>query len=435
MNEETMNLEAIEEEAVEEKVIYVPKVQDMDTYLIQHYKDFMMTNLNTMLDNGRIGEVLGHEVVSEQILPGECNFRRFDYWRLNQTDLLIDIDLRIELQVKTEAGITATAGIGQNLYLCKIAMDIVAKHIPADENGVRIAELDEMEYRKQLWEHRPLTDFWRVGAGISRKLEAKGLYTMGDIACYSLGPPYSVYNEDTLYKLFGVNAELLIDHAWGWEPCTIRDIKAFKPENDSLSSGQVLQSPYPFDKAKLIVKEMTDALVLELVDKHLETDQIVLTVCYDTENLKQSQDGEAYQGEVETDRYGRKVPKPVHGSVNLGGYSSSTKLILEKTVELYDRIADPRLLIRRVYVVANHLMDEASVLQPVSEQMDFFTDYRQEEADREAEEKRLAKEEKQQKVLLEIKRKFGKNAILKGMNLEEGATGKDRNEQIGGHKA
>ena len=346
-----------------------------------------------------------------------------------------DLAMTIIRSVLEETGITATAGIGPNLYLCKIAMDIVAKHILADENGVRIAELDEMEYRKQLWEHRPLTDFWRVGAGISRKLEARGLYTMGDIACCSLGPPYSVYNEDTLYKMFGVNAELLIDHAWGWEPCTIRDIKAFKPENDSLSSGQVLQSPYPFDKAKLIVKEMTDALVLELVDKHLKTDQIVLTVCYDTENLKASENGEAYQGEIETDRYGRKVPKPVHGSVNLGGYSSSTKLILEKTVELYDRIADPRLSIRRIYVVANHLMDEASVPQPVSEQMDFFTDYRQEEADREAKEKRLAKEEKQQKVLLEIRRKFGKNAILKGMNLEEGATGKDRNEQIGGHKA
>ena len=212
------------------------------------------------------------------------------------------------LDVLNLTGITATAGIGTNLYLCKVAMDIEAKHIPADENGVRIAELDERSYRSSLWDHRPLTDFWRIGRGYSKKLEERALYTMGDIARCSLGGPMDYYNEDLLYKMFGVNAELLIDHAWGWEPCTLADIKAYKPQSSSVGSGQVLHCPYPFEKAKLVTREMADLLVLDLVDKGLVTDQIVLTVGYDIDNLKDSARRKAYHGEVRTDRYGRKVP-------------------------------------------------------------------------------------------------------------------------------
>ena len=258
--------------------------------------------------------------------------------------------MKLIQEVLRETGITATAGIGTNLYLCKIAMDIVAKHIPADENGVRIAELDEMSYRHKLWNHRPLTDFWRVGSGYAKKLEENRIFTMGDVA------ECSVYNEDLLYKLFGVNAELLIDHAWGWEPCTIADIKAYKPENNSISSGQVLHCPYDFDKGKLIVREMTDLLVLDLVDKGLVTDQLVLTVRYDSENIPSN-----YSGKLSADRYGRKTPKSAHGSINLDGFTSSTKLILEKISELYDRIVNKKLMVRRMYVVANHVVLPRSI--------------------------------------------------------------------------
>ena len=333
-------------------------------------------------------------------------------------------------------GITATAGIGTNLYLCKVAMDIVAKHTEADEDGVRIAELDEISYRKLLWNHTPLTDFWRVGRGYTRKLKEVGLYTMGDIARCSIGKPGEYYNEDLLYKLFGINAELLIDHAWGYEPCTIADIKAYKPESNSISSGQVLQCPYTWEKARLVVKEMTDLLVLDLVEKGLVTDQMVLTIGYDIENLSDPARSRLYNGPVTTDHYGRQVPKHAHGTINLKRQTSSTQLIMQAVMELYDRIADRNLLIRRITLVANRVVFETSISKTDSfEQLDLFTDYealRKKEAE---EATNLEREKNMQKALLDIKKKYGKNAILKGMNLEEGATAKDRNAQIGGHKA
>ena len=337
---------------------------------------------------------------------------------------------KLILEVLRTTGITATAGIGTNLFLCKVAMDITAKHIPADENGVRIASLDEMEFRRKLWNHRPLTDFWRVGRGISRKLEAHGIYTMGDVArC-------SVHNEDLLYKLFGVNAELLIDHAWGWEPCTISDIKAFRPSTNSLGSGQVLHCPYTAQKAKLVLREMADLLVLDLVDKGLVTDQIVVTVGYDIENLTDPERSKSYRGEVVTDHYGRRIPKHSHGTANLGRFTSSTKTILQAVDRLYDEIVDENLLIRRLNIVACRITrEEEAPVNNTLEQLDLFSDpedqgrrFAQEEAQREREKRR-------QQAMLIIKKKYGKNAILKGMNLEEGATARDRNAQIGGHKA
>ena len=325
-------------------------------------------------------------------------------------------------------GITATAGIGTNLYLCKIAMDVGAKKITADADGARIAELDEMSYRRTLWDHTPLTDFWRVGKGYAEKLASVGIYTMGDIARCSLGKITDYYNEDLLYKLFGVNAELLIDHAWGWEPCTIADIKAYKPEAKSIGSGQVLQEPYPFEKARLVADEMADALALDLVSKNLVTDQIVMTVGYDIANKD-------YKGEITIDRYGRKIPKHAHGTQNLKMQTSSEKLIRAATLELFDRIVDKDLLVRRLYITAGKVVDESEKKEPVSEQMNFFTDYVAEEKKRAEEKERLEKERKRQQAVLDIKNKYGKNAILKGMNLEEGATAKSRNGQIGGHKA
>lgn len=273
-------------------------------------------------------------------------------------------------------GITATAGIGSNLYLCKVAMDIVAKHIEPDQNGARIAELDEMTYRRLLWNHRPLTDFWRVGKGYARKLEEHGIFTMGDVARCSVGKPNDYHNEELLYRLFGVNAELLIDHAWGWEPCAMADIKAYKPAANSIGSGQVLQCPYDSVKAKLIVREMTDLLVLNLVDKGLVTDQLVLTVGYDIENLTDPEIRKRYQGEIVTDRYGRKIPKHAHGTANLDRKTSSTMLILDAVMDLYDRIIDHNLLVRRIYVTACHVTEEsAASKQPAFEQLDLFTDY------------------------------------------------------------
>mgnify|MGYP005785104539 CR=1 FL=1 len=347
-----------------------------------------------------------------------------------------ELAMKIILDVLHTAGITATAGIGTNLYLCKVAMDIEAKHISPDKNGVRIAELDEMSYRRKLWSHRPLTDFWRVGKGYANKLEQNGIFTMGDVARCSIGKPNEYYNEDLLYKLFGVNAELLIDHAWGWEPCTIADIKAYKPESNSIGSGQVLQYPYDFEKAKLVVKEMTDALVLDLVDKGLVTNQLTLTVGYDIENLTDQNRRKKYHGEVKTDRYGRNIPKHAHGTANLEGYSSSTKQIMAAMLELFDRIVDKNLLIRRLNVTANRVIDEKSMPKPPQyQQMDFFTDYAAEQEKQKEEQAELAREKKIQEAMIDIKKRFGKNAVLKGTNLSEGATGKDRNNQIGGHKA
>ncbi len=330
-------------------------------------------------------------------------------------------------------GITATAGIGSNLYLCKIAMDIMAKHEKPDENGVRIAELDELTYRKNLWSHTPITDFWRVGRGYARKLERCGIFTMGDIARCSIGKDGDFYNEELLYKMFGVNAELLIDHAWGYEPCTIAEIKSYTPENNSLGSGQVLKSPYPYEKAKLIVREMTELLVLDLVEKRLATNQMVLTVGYDIENLKDKEN--AYQGEITTDRYGRKIPKHAHGTANLGLYTTSTQKIIAAVMELFDRIIDPTLFVRRVTLTANHVIAESKVQKEQEfEQLDLFS-MLQEKEQNEKEKEQLEKERKMQEAIIELKHKFGKNAILKGMNLQEGGTTIERNGQIGGHKA
>ncbi len=343
---------------------------------------------------------------------------------------------KIMEDVLCETGITATAGIGTNLYLCKVAMDVEAKHIEPDERGVRIAELDERSYREKLWTHRPITDFWRVGRGYARKLAENGMYTMGDVARCSIGEAEDFYNEELLYKLFGINAELLIDHAWGYEPVTMADIKAYKPQSNSISSGQVLQRPYDFEKGKLIVREMTDLLVLDLVDKRLVTDQMVLTVGYDVENLTNKEIAAAYKGEVTRDRYGRRVPKHAHGTINLNRKTSSTRLITDAVMELYDRIVDPRLFVRRITLVANRVIDEDKAREEQRfTQLELFTDYEALEEERRQEEAELEKERKIQEAMLSVKKKYGKNAILKGMNLEEGATARERNRQIGGHKA
>ena len=327
-------------------------------------------------------------------------------------------------EVLETTGITATVGIGTNLYLAKVAMDIVAKKTEPDKDGVRIAQLDEMSYRQRLWDHRPLTDFWRVGRGYARKLQQHGIFTMGDIARCSID------NEALFYKLFGVNAELLIDHAWGWEPATIADIKAYRPTTNSLGSGQVLHEPYTWEKARLIVREMADLLILDLVDKGLVTDQMVLTIGYDRENLLDPQRRKAYQGEITRDPYGREIPKHAHGSVNLGRYTASTRLITDAVMELYDRITDPNLLVRRVNIVAARILPESKAPREEG-QMDLFTDW----AAKEKEEADLEREKRRQQAVLTIRRKYGKNAILKGMNYQEGATTRDRNAQIGGHKA
>ena len=349
-----------------------------------------------------------------------------------------ELALKIIRRVLAETGITATAGIGTNLYLCKIAMDVVAKRMPADADGVRIAELDEQSYRRIMWTHRPLTDFWRVGRGISRRLEAEGLYTMGDVARCSIGKKSDYYNEDLLYRLFGVNAELLIDHAWGWESCGMADIKAYRPDSSSISVGQVLQHPYEFDKAKLVMREMTDGLALDLVSKKLVTDQMVLTVNYDVENLADPVRRERYRGPVSVDYYGRPAPKHAHGSVGLGGHTSSTRRIVDAVMALFDRVVDRDLLIRRMYIVANNTLNEEDARRAEagrSVQLDMFTDY-EAEARRAAEADAVrAKERRQQEVVLAIKEKYGKNAILRGVNFEEGATARDRNAQIGGHRA
>ena len=339
--------------------------------------------------------------------------------------------MRMIRDVLKTTGITATAGIGTNLYLAKIAMDIVAKHAEPDSDGVRIAELDEMSYRRRLWDHRPITDFWRVGRGYARKLETIGISTMGDVA------RQSVRDEEILYSLFGVNAELLIDHAWGWEPCTMHDVKAYKPEKSSLGAGQVLQCAYEVDRARLVMREMTDTLVLDLVEKHLVTDQIVITVGYDVENLTDPARRKRYRGKIVTDHYGRQIPQHAHGTANLDGYTSSTRKIMAAVMELYDRIVDKDLLVRRMNISANRVVGESDAPEKNDgcEQLDFFTDYdaRQEAQREEAEQ--LERERKLQEAEISIKKKFGKNAVLKGMNLEEGATAKNRNRQIGGHKA
>ena len=347
--------------------------------------------------------------------------------------------MKLIREVLSKTRITATAGIGTNLYLAKIAMDIEAKHIPADQDGVRIAELDEMSYREKLWCHRPLTDFWRVGRGTARKLEEIGLYTMGDVARCSVGRDSDYYNEDLLYQLFGVNAELLIDHAWGYEPCTIEEIRAYQPRSSSISSGQVLQEPYSFEKTRIVVREMAEHISLDLVAKGLTTDQIVLTVGYDIENLTDPERRRKYKGPVTVDYYGRRVPKHAHGTANLPERTSAGTVIGRAVMELYDRIMDRDLLARRIYIYACRLeKEEKKTDQPAfaeGEQLDMFTDYEARKQEEEKHREDLEKEHQMQKAMLAIKEKYGKNAILSGTSLQEGATGRDRNRQIGGHKA
>jgi DNA polymerase V len=337
----------------------------------------------------------------------ECFMDVTNYLKLYQMSAR-ELTVKMIQDVLENTGITATAGVGSNLYLSKIAMDIVAKHVDADENGVRIAELNEQSYRRLLWDHKPITDFWRIGKGIAKRLESNGMLTMGDIARASL------YNEDLLYRILGIDAELLIDHAWGYEPCGMEDIKAYKPSSNSISTGQVLPYPYDFSKARIIVQEMTDLLVLDLVEKGLVTDNLTLTIDYDRSSLA----GGIYKGTISYDRYGREVPKSAHGTARLASASCSSKKILSAITELYDKIVEKELTVRRVTISANNLVEESY------EQLDLFTDPAKQ-----------AKERKLQEAMLTIKKKFGKNAILKGINLEEGATTKDRNNQIGGHRA
>ncbi len=343
-----------------------------------------------------------------------------------------DLAIRIIRDVLKTTGITATAGIGTNMYLAKIAMDIKAKKMPADKDGVRIAELDEMSYREEMWNHKPLTDFWRIGHGYAKKLEQNRMYTMGDVARIST----TAYGRKLLKKLFGINAKLLVDHAWGYEPCTLREAMSYTPENTSISMGQVLHCAYNFDGARLIVREMTELLVLDLVEKRLVTDQIVLTIGYDIENLKNPKIAREYTGEIKADYLGRLVPKHAHGTANIERFTSSAMLISDAVMKLFDRIVDPKLLVRRINLTASRLMAEGEAKEKNRfEQTDMFTDYALEDTLRENKEKLLEKEKKIQKATVEIRNRFGKNAILKGMNLKEGATTIDRNKQIGGHRA
>lgn len=376
-----------------------------------------------------------YQIYLKYVAPEDIHVYSVDEVFIDVTDYLraygmtaYELADTIVRDVLTHTGITATAGIGDNLYLSKIAMDIVAKHIEADRDGVRIAALTEQSYREQLWAHRPLTDFWRIGHGYARTLAAHGMFTMGDIArC-------SVYNEALLFRLFGKNAELLIDHAWGREPCEIRQIQSYRPESTSLSLGQVLKEPYDYDKARLIIREMTELLTLDLVDKGLVTDQLVLTVGYDIANLTDAVRRRKFQGEVVTDHYGRKISKQAHGSENLGRYTSSTRQLTEAVMRLFERIVDDKLLVRRMYVVANHTVSEQQI-SCTCEQLDLFSCTPAAAAQRQREEEERRNERKIQKTMLSLHKRFGKNAVIKGMNLKEGATTVERNGTIGGHRA
>lgn len=377
-----------------------------------------------------------YQIYLKYVAPEDIHVYSIDEVFMDVTDYLVsyrttahELAATLMRDVLNNTGITATAGIGSNLYLAKIAMDIVAKHLAADKEGMRIAELDEMTYRRMLWNHRPLTDFWRVGHGIAERLALYGIDTMGKIARCSLD------NEELLYRLFGVNAELLIDHAWGWEPCTIDKIKAYKPENNSLGSGQVLTCPYTADKALVVMKEMADSLALDLLDKHLVTDQLIMTVGYDIESLTNPEVSKKYHGEVVIDRYGRQVPKHAQGSIALNAPTSSTRKITEATTELFQRIVNADLLIRRLNLAANHVVSENITVKKEPIQLDLFTDYEELRRQEDKERAELDKERRMQETVLELKKRFGKNAILKGLNFQEGATGKERNAQIGGHKA
>ncbi len=375
-----------------------------------------------------------YKVYLKYIAPEDMHGYSIDEVFIDATNYLstykmsaINIAKTIVGDVLKTTGITSVAGVGTNLYLSKIAMDIMAKRTTPDENGFRVAYLDEMLYKRKLWEHKPLTDFWRIGKGYMKKLEQHGLYTMGDIARCSVGTEKEYYNEDLLYKLFGVNAELLIDHAWGYEPCTLEHVKCYKSESNSISSGQVLQKPYNFEDTKLVVREMAELLVLDLVVKGLVTDQIVLTIGYDVENIK-----EGFNGEIKIDSYGRKIPKHVHGTQNLKDYTSSAKIIVDATMQLCERILNSQLLSRRINIVAEHVVLEDDIQKKLEyEQLDLFSDNDKSDSD----DKVLLKERSRQLAIVKIQKKYGKNAILKGMNLKKGATAKERNETIGGHKA
>ena len=383
-----------------------------------------------------------YQIYLRHVAPEDIHVYSIDEVFIDATDYLTsyrltarEFAMQMILEVLRETGITATAGIGSNLYLCKVAMDIEAKHIQPDRNGVRIARLTEETYRRLLWDHRPLTDFWRVGRGYAKKLEQNGLYTMGDIARCSLGRPDELHNEELLYRLFGVNAELLIDHAWGWEPCTIADIKAYRPRSGSLCSGQVLPKPYEYEKARLIVREMTDLLSLDLVEKGLVCSQLVLDLGYDAENLSDAARRRAFRGQIAADAYGRAVPKAAHGSVNLEPPTASARQLMTAAAGLFDRIAAPGLLIRRIAVTANRVLPEEELCPPACEQLDLFTDYAARQEQQERERAALARERSGQQAVIALRKKYGKNAVLRGMDLLEGATTVARNGQIGGHKA
>ncbi len=370
-----------------------------------------------------------YQIYLKYVAPEDIFAYSIDEVFIDATDYLAarrlsahELAMKMMKDVLRETGITATAGIGTNMYLAKIAMDIMAKRAKPDADGVRIAELDEKSYRRQLWDHRPLTDFWRVGKGTARKLESSGLFTMGDVA------QCSVKNEDILYSMLGVNAELLIDHAWGWEPCTMDLVKAYVPEDQSFSSGQVLSEPYTYEKARVVVHEMAEASALDLVEKRMATNQVVLTVCYE----KLSAQPAEYRGETADDWYGRKVPKHAHGTENLERYTSSGRLLSEAVLKIYDRTVDKNLLVRRIYLAVEHVLPEEKAREKDNayEQLSLFTDWQE----RAKKEKSREKERKAQEAMLEIRRKYGKNAILKGLNFEEGATGRERNRQRGGHR-
>lgn len=379
-----------------------------------------------------------HQVYLKYIAPEDIHIYSIDEVFIDASDYLSlyklsahELAAKIIKDVLAETDITATAGIGTNLYLAKVAMDIVAKHTPTNQDGVRIAELDEMSYREKLWNHQPITDFWRVGGGIARRLRGYGIFTMGQLA------RMSVVNEELLYRLFGVNAELLIDHAWGWEPCTMEMVKAYKPAVNSLSSGQVLQEAYDYKKARVVVQEMAEAVALDLVDKRMVTDQLVLSIGYDHESLTRTDCPVNYQGPVVTDYYGRLVPKHAHGSANLGRMTSSSRLITRAVMDIFKRVVDPDLLVRRINITTNHVVSEdfARQMKRTPVQLDIFTDYQALRKVEEKEEAMLKRERRMQEATLDIKRKFGKNALLKGLDFAEGATTRQRNMQIGGHKA
>ena len=384
-----------------------------------------------------------YSIYLKYIAPEDIHVYSIDEVFIDATDYLHlykmsakDFAMKLILEVLSSTGITATAGIGTNLYLAKIAMDIMAKHIAADKNGVRIATLNEMEYRAKLWDHRPLSDFWRIGSGYAKRLNELRLYTMGDIAKCSVGKEGDYYNEDLLYKVFGKNAELLIDHAWGYEPCTMKEIKSYRPKDNSIGSGQVLSCPYTFEKAEIVLKEMADTLALSLVSKGLVTNQIVLTVGYDAENLKEPERMQSFPGEIKIDHYGRKIPMYAHGTAHTDSFTSSSRKITEASTTLFKSIVNKNLLIKRLYITACGVIEEESLsLLKEERQLDLFTDYEEEKRKNMEDMNASIKEKNFQQAAIEIKKKYGKNAILKGISFEEGATAKERNEQIGGHRA